>query len=155
MKTTWLFCAQSTIIGDDSQLIKGYGGLSTGWCVTSQSNSNGLWNINEGATMKETKSPIVPRLKPKLPALWKRCSKEEFMDLIDKKMGVVTSCCNELDCTFTQFYSAVKHWGLQEHLTNAKEALTSLAEHSLVECLKSTDEKVKLQAALGALRLAV
>lgn len=105
--------------------------------------------------MKETKSPIVPRLKPKLPALWKRCSKEEFMDLIDKKMGVVTSCCNELDCTFTQFYSAVKHWNLQEHLTNAKEALTSLAEHSLVECLKSTDEKVKLQAALGALRLAV
>lgn len=103
--------------------------------------------------MKETQSPIVPRLKPKLPALWKRCTKEELMQLIDEKFGVITSLCNELDCTYTQFYSAVKHWGLQEHLTKAKDNLVALAEHSLVQCLKSEDEKVRLQAAQTVLRM--
>lgn len=59
---------------------------------------------------KETKmklsNPIIDNgiknhMKPKLPAVWKRMTKQEFADIVEKHFGIVTVCCNILDCTYS------------------------------------------------------
>ena len=40
-------------------------------------------------------------MKPKLPPLWKRFTKQEFANIVEKHMGIVTVCCNVLDCTYS------------------------------------------------------
>ena len=55
---------------------------------------------------------ITPNLKPKLPPLKDRCTKEQIETCIEKHYGVVTRICNELDCTYSQFYKAVRSFGL-------------------------------------------
>lgn len=47
------------------------------------------------------KNGIKNRMKPKLPALWKRMTKQEFSDIVEKHFGIVTVCCNILDCTYS------------------------------------------------------
>ena len=44
---------------------------------------------------------IKNHMKPKLPAIWKRMTKQEFADIVEKHFGIVTVCCNVLDCTYT------------------------------------------------------
>lgn len=44
---------------------------------------------------------IKNHMKPKLPPLWKRMTKQEFQDTVEKHMGIVTVCCNVLDCTYS------------------------------------------------------
>lgn len=44
---------------------------------------------------------IKNHMRPKLPALWKRMSKQEFADTVEKHLGIVTVCCNVLDCTYS------------------------------------------------------
>ena len=53
-------------------------------------------------------------MKPKLPPLWKRYTKQEFADIVEKHMGIVTVCCNVLDCTYSQFWHAAGHWDLRD-----------------------------------------
>ena len=55
---------------------------------------------------------ITPNLKPKLPPLKDRYTKEQIETCIEKHYGVVTRICNELDCTYSQFYKAVKSFCL-------------------------------------------
>lgn len=55
---------------------------------------------------------ITPNLKPKLPPLKDRYTKEQIETCIEKHYGVVTRICNELDCTYSQFYKAVRSFGL-------------------------------------------
>lgn len=44
---------------------------------------------------------IKNHMKPKLPAVWKRMTKQEFADIVEKHFGIVTVCCNVLDCTYS------------------------------------------------------
>ena len=47
------------------------------------------------------KNGIKNSMKPKLPPLWKRMTKQEFADIVEKHLGIVTVCCNVLDCTYS------------------------------------------------------
>lgn len=90
---------------------------------------------------------ITPNLKPKLPPLKDRYTKEQIETCIEKHYGVVTRICNELDCTYSQFYKAVKSFGLDQMLADAKKNLVSLAEQTLFEALSSSDEKTRVDVA--------
>ena len=90
---------------------------------------------------------ITPNLKPKLPPLKDRYTKEQIEMCIEKHYGVVTRICNELDCTYSQFYKAVKSFGLDQTLVDAKKNLVSLAEQTLFEALQSSDEKTRVDVA--------
>ena len=90
---------------------------------------------------------ITNNLTPKLPPLEKRYTKKQIQECIEKHYGVVTRICNELDCTYTQFYKAIKQLNLQEYLTDAKKNLVSLAENTLLEALASVDEKTRVDVA--------
>ena len=90
---------------------------------------------------------ITNNLTPKLPPLEKRYTKKQIQDCIEKHYGVVTRICNELDCTYTQFYKTIKQLNLQEYLTEAKKNLVSLAENTLLEALASVDEKTRVDVA--------
>ena len=68
---------------------------------------------------------------PKLPALWKRMSKQEFQDVVEKHLGIVTVCCNVLDCTYSQFWQAASHWDLRDFVREQKAALVSKAEQTI------------------------
>lgn len=44
---------------------------------------------------------IKKHTRSKLPAIWKRFTKQEFADIVEKHFGIVTVCCNVLDCTYS------------------------------------------------------
>lgn len=44
---------------------------------------------------------IKKHMRSKLPALWNRFTKQEFADIVEKHFGIVTVCCNVLDCTYS------------------------------------------------------
>lgn len=90
---------------------------------------------------------ITNNLAPKLPPVHERYTKEQVAEVIERQYGVVTSICNELDCTYSQFYKAVKQLGLQDKLSNAKKNLCSMAEQVIVNALQSSDEKTRIDAA--------
>ena len=86
-------------------------------------------------------------MKPKLPALWKRFTKQEFADVVEKHMGIVTVCCNVLDCTYSQFWQAASHWDLRDFVRAQKAALVSKAEETIAKKLDSEVDNVALRAA--------
>lgn len=90
---------------------------------------------------------MTNNLKPILPPVWKRFSKEEFAAIIEKHCGIITSICNEVDCNFKQFYLAIDHYKLRDFLAEQKKKLVSVAENAVLECLKSENEAVKMRAA--------
>lgn len=57
--------------------------------------------------------PVQPGLKPVLPPVAQRYTEDQLKDKIEKHFGIVTSICNDIDCTFSQFYRAVKHYKLE------------------------------------------
>ena len=91
-------------------------------------------------------------MKPKLPPLWKRMSKQEFQDTVEKHMGIVTVCCNVLDCTYSQFWQTVSHWELRDFVRAQKAALVSKAEETIASKLDSEVDNVALRAAEIVLR---
>ena len=104
-------------------------------------------NKQNQANKNTIQSGITNNLTPKLPPLEKRYTKEQIQECIEKHYGVVTRICNELDCTYTQFYKTIKQLNLQEYLTEAKKNLVSLAENTLLEALASVDEKTRVDVA--------
>lgn len=90
---------------------------------------------------------IKNHMKPKLPAIWKRMSKQEFADIVEKHFGIVTVCCNVLDCTYSQFWQAASHWELRDFVREQKAALVSKAEQTIAEKLDSEVDSVALRAA--------
>lgn len=86
------------------------------------------------------------KLKPVLPPLQQRFTKEELQNIIEENYGVVTVLCNILDCTYAQFYKAITHYNLRDCLANAKKNLVGLAESAILDCLKSQNENIKLKA---------
>ena len=86
------------------------------------------------------------KLKPVMPPLQQRFTKEELQTIIEENYGVVTVLCNVLDCTYAQFYKAITHYNLRECLANAKKNLVGLAEKAILDCLKSQNENIKLKA---------
>ena len=86
-------------------------------------------------------------MKPKLPPLWKRMSKQAFADVVEKHMGIVTVCCNVLDCTYSQFWQAAGHWDLRNFVRAQKAALVSKAEETIAKKLDSEFDNVALRAA--------
>ena len=86
-------------------------------------------------------------MKPKLPALWKRITKQEFADIVEKHLGIVTVCCNVLDCTYSQFWQAASHWELRDFVKQQKAALVSKAEQTIAQKLDSPVDTVALRAA--------
>lgn len=99
---------------------------------------------------KDTSTKLLPgfknKLKPVLPPLQQRFTKEELQNIIEENYGVVTVLCNVLDCTYAQFYKAITHYNLRDCLANAKKNLVSLAENAILDCLKSQNENIKLKA---------
>ena len=91
-------------------------------------------------------------MQPKLPALWKRMSKQEFADVVEKHLGIVTVCCNVLDCTYSQFWQAASHWNLRDFVREQKAALVSKAEQTIAAKLDSEVDNVALRAAEIVLR---
>lgn len=90
---------------------------------------------------------IKNRMKPKLPAVWKRMTKQEFSDIVEKHFGIVTVCCNVIDCTYTQFWQAASHWELRDFVRQQKASLVSKAEQTVAEKLDSQIDSVALRAA--------
>ena len=86
-------------------------------------------------------------MKPKLPAIWKRFTKQEFADIVEKHFGIVTVCCNVLDCTYSQFWQAASHWELRDFVKQQKAALVSKAEQTIADKLDSQIDSVALRAA--------
>ena len=93
------------------------------------------------------KNGIKNSMQPKLPPLWKRMSKQEFANIVEKHMGIVTVCCNVLDCTYSQFWQAAGHWDLRDFVREQKAALVSKAEQTIAEKLDSEVDNVALKAA--------
>ena len=90
---------------------------------------------------------VKNHMTPKLPALWKRFTKQEFQDVVEKHMGIVTVCCNVLDCTYSQFWQAASHWDLRDFVREQKAALVSKAEQTIAAKLDSEVDSVALRAA--------
>ena len=90
---------------------------------------------------------VKNHMTPKLPALWKRFTKQEFADIVEKHMGIVTVCCNVLDCTYSQFWQAASHWDLRDFVREQKAALVSKAEQTIAAKLDSEVDNVALRAA--------
>lgn len=92
-------------------------------------------------------SGVTNALKPKLPPVKDRYTKEQVEECIERHLGIVTSICNDLDCTYTQFYRAVKHWQLDGAIEEARKTIVAEAEGALLQALRSQDERVRLDAA--------
>ena len=90
---------------------------------------------------------ISNKMQPKLPPLDQRYSREQLEECIERQYGIVTAICNELDCTYSQFYKAVKKLQLQTELAAAKKNLCSMAEQVILNALASPDEKTRIDAA--------
>ena len=90
---------------------------------------------------------IKKHMTSKLPAIWKRFTKQDFIDIVEKHFGIVTVCCNVLDCTYTQFWQAASHWELTDFVKQQKAALVSKAEKTLADKLDSSIDSVALRAA--------
>lgn len=90
---------------------------------------------------------ITNGMSPKLPAAWKRMSKQQFMDVVEKYMGITTAICNVLDLTYSQFWSAVSHWQLRDFVQEQKANLVSKAEEAVYRALDSQSEQAALRAA--------
>lgn len=90
---------------------------------------------------------IKQHMTSKLPAIWKRYTKQEFADIVEKHFGIVTVCCNVLDCTYSQFWQAASHWELRDFVREQKAALVSKAEQTLADKLDSQIDSVALRAA--------
>ena len=90
---------------------------------------------------------VKNNMAPKLPPLWKRYTKQEFQDIVEKHLGIVTVCCNVLDCTYSQFWQAASHWELTDFVKQQKAALVSKAEKTLADKLDSQIDSVALRAA--------
>ena len=99
---------------------------------------------------KDNSNKLLPgfknNLKPVLPPLQQRFTKEELQTIIEENYGVVTVLCGILDCTYAQFYKAIDKYNLRECLANAKKNLVGLAEKAILDCLKSQNENIKLKA---------
>ena len=72
------------------------------------------------------------KLKPVLPPVYERFTKEELQNIIEENYGVVTVLCNILDCTYSQFYKAIEHYKLRDCLAESKTRLVSLAENAIL-----------------------
>lgn len=79
-------------------------------------------------------------------------NKDLFKDLIWQCHGIITLVCCELNCSYVQFYRALKKFGLEEELKKAKEAFLSVAEATLFESLGSKSEGNRLKAASEVLK---
>ena len=90
---------------------------------------------------------VKKHMRSKLPAIWKRMSKQEFADIVEKHFGIVTVCCNVLDCTYSQFWQAASHWELTDFVMQQKAALVAKAEQTLADKLDSQIDSVALRAA--------
>ena len=90
---------------------------------------------------------VKNHMQPKLPPIWKRFTKQEFADVVEKHMGIVTVCCNVLDCTYSQFWQAASHWELRDFVRAQKAALVSKAEETIAKKLDSEVDNVALKAA--------
>lgn len=90
---------------------------------------------------------IKKHMRSKLPAIWKRFTKQEFADIVEKHFGIVTVCCNVLDCTYSQFWQAASHWELTDFVKQQKAALVSKAEQTIADKLDSQIDSVALRAA--------
>ena len=95
---------------------------------------------------------VKNNLTPVTPPVFKRYSKEELQQIIEKNYGIVTILCGILDCTYSQFYKAIDYFNLRDFLAQSKKRLVGLAEKAVLECLTSQNENIKLKAAETTLK---
>lgn len=102
---------------------------------------------------EEQKALVAPTqgvtngLKPKLPPVKERYTKEQVEDCIERHLGIVTSICNDLDCTYSQFYRAIKEYQLDGKIAEARKSIVAEAEGALLQALRSPDDRLRLDAA--------
>ena len=92
--------------------------------------------------------PNINSAQAVLPAVHTRYSKEQLEEIIEKNYGIVTAICCQLDCTYKQYYLALKHYNISnEFINKCKKTLVGFAESAILQCLNSENEAVKLKAA--------
>lgn len=100
--------------------------------------------------MNKNSNKLLPQmkngLKPVLPAVHKRFTKDELQTIIEDNYGITTVICGIIDCNFSQFYKAIDHYNLRDCLAESKKRLVGLAEKAILDCLKSQNENIKLKA---------
>lgn len=86
-------------------------------------------------------------LKPVLPPVYERFTKEELEDVIVENYGIVTVICALLDCTYKQLYQALDKFELRNKLLEAKQSIVSVAEEVILQSLASKNENIRLRSA--------
>ena len=75
-----------------------------------------------------------------LPAIKKRYSYDEVVDVIQKSEGVRTTICKMLDCSQTQLRNYLEeHQELKQVMLDAREQILDLAESVIKENLTQTE----------------
>ena len=92
-------------------------------------------------------TPITNGLKAVMKPVFERYTKDELQNIIEKRGGIMTVICTELDCTYSQLWNAIKKYQLEECLKLAKQNLVAKAEESIYQALESENEKIRLEAA--------
>lgn len=88
-----------------------------------------------------------------MPPVEKRYSEDDVRDAIHKNFGIFTAVCNDLDCTFLQLRRyLVEHPTLSADMAEARNTIIDVAQTSLVECLNSKSDSIKLAAAQFTLK---
>lgn len=97
----------------------------------------------------------LPKLNnvPAVARVQRLTSKPALKDAIWRHHGIATLICAELDITYAQFHRAVRKWGLEEDVRNAKQDLMERAYAEISAILESSkSESSRLKAAELVLR---
>lgn len=79
--------------------------------------------------------------------VFKRFSKKEFSDIIERFNGLTFDICREIQCSPRQFWITVERYGLRELVAESRKNLVSEAESELRFQLRSGDDETRLKAA--------
>ena len=83
-----------------------------------------------------------------LPAIKKRYSYDEVVDVIQKSEGVRTTICKLLDCSQTQLRNYLEeHQELKQVMLDAREAVVDKAEKVMTSLLDSQNEQIQQKTA--------
>lgn len=84
---------------------------------------------------------------PAVAPVKKLTNKKQLQETIWESHGILTIICAKLNLTYHQCHNAIKKWGLEEDLRQAKEALISEAEQAIFDALHSKSESIRMKAA--------
>lgn len=87
-----------------------------------------------------------------VPPIEQRYTKDDVVECIHRHFGIFTAICNELDCSFYALSKYIRKNELETHVSEARKTITEVAQNTIMECLNSKDERVRLDAAKFTLK---